>query len=681
MTFLAPLFLAGLLGLAIPIIVHLTSRPKSDPYRFPSLMFLQRIPFRTMRRQRIRHWWLLLMRAAVVVLAAAAFARPLLERLGAEAAGAGGRELVILLDASYSMRYGDHWERALGAARRVVNGVGADDRVTIVLLGDRPVSLGEATGDRATLVAALDRAAPGFGATRYSAGIQLARDILEQSDLPRRELVVISDFQRAGWRPDESVRLPVGTAVETVNLAEPEAANVAVTGMLAERMFRGEREEVTVSARVVNLGSAAVRGIRVGLTVDGRTVQRLGVDLEPRGAAAATFSPVPLGQSAARMIAHVETAGLVVDDDQYAVVAPGSVLRVLVLGPAGAGRSGAFVRQALAVGAVPRYAVTLASGSSGAGELARQTVVVVEHPGQSVARLADFVRRGGGLLVVLGGWGGGAGWGPEWRSLLGGGVGATVEPASSGGAALAGVSFEHPMLEPFRAPRSGDFGSVHVYRYRRFDPDSGSTVLARYDDGAPALIERWLGEGKVLVWTSGLDNVWSDFPVQPVFLPLVHQMTRYLAGYAEPRASLTVGQALDLETARELLGGGSDLVVEAPSGSRAPLNAARAAVPLEEPGFYTVRALDADLAPQAVAVNVDPGEGDLTPLDPDAFVAALSSGWTGGPAGAGGPAPISPAERERRQGLWWYLVVAAAVLALAETFLAGRLPAIGRAGT
>src|SRR3989337_3951794 len=94
MTFLAPLVLAGLLGLAIPIIVHLTNRPKSNAYPFPSLMFLQRIPFRTMRRQRIRHWWLLAMRAAVLVLVAAAFARPLWERLGAGAAGVQGRELV-----------------------------------------------------------------------------------------------------------------------------------------------------------------------------------------------------------------------------------------------------------------------------------------------------------------------------------------------------------------------------------------------------------------------------------------------------------------------------------------------------------------------------------------------------------------------------------------------------------
>jgi len=78
-----------------------------------------------------------------------------------------------------------------------------------------------------------------------------------------------------------------------------------------------------------------------------------------------------------------------------------------------------------------------------------------------------------------------------------------------------------------------------------------------------------------------------------------------------------------------------------------------------------------------VAVNPDPAEGDLTPTDLDAFEAAVSP--TGGSATVASPvnATVSQAERERRQGLWWYLVIGALILALAETLLSNRLPAIG----
>ena len=447
--------------------------------------------------------------------------------------------------------------------------------------------------------------------------------------------------------------------------------------LYADRALRAGREEVTVSARVVNLGSGAAR-VPVSLIADGRTVQEIGVDLEPSGSAAATFSPLPLGQAPVRITARAEAPGLTVDNDRHAVLTPGEVLRVAF---AGGGRSRPFVQQALGVGANPRFATSTASAALGDPD--RHDVVVLEEGAPAAqgaaARLTSFVRQGGGLLVLLGGRGGGA-WGTAWRNLLGGEPGGTVEPASAGGTVLAGVSYDHPVLEPFRAPRSGDFGSVHVYRYRRFDPDSSARLLARFDDGAAALVERRLGEGRVLVWTSAADNVWSDLPVQPVFLPLVHQMVRYLAGYTERRAALVVGQAIDLEAARRIAGGGSDFVLEAPGGARTPLGASASAVPVDQPGFYTLRALDADLAPQAVAVNVDPAEGDLTPLDVDAVQAAMAPlGAGGAAAAAGAAAQMSPVERERRQGLWWYLVIAAATLALGETFLSNRLPAIGRA--
>ena len=153
MTFLAPLFLAGLLGVAIPIVVHLTHRPRREAYAFPSLMFLARIPFRSVKRQRVRHWWLLALRIGVVALIVSAFARPLLNRLGAGGgAFAVGREVVVLLDDSYSMRYGDRWQRAVAAAGHAVDGLGPSDRATIVLFDTRARALGQARrriGERA----------------------------------------------------------------------------------------------------------------------------------------------------------------------------------------------------------------------------------------------------------------------------------------------------------------------------------------------------------------------------------------------------------------------------------------------------------------------------------------------------------------------------------------------------
>src|SRR6187402_703668 len=133
MSFLSPLFFLALGAIAIPIAIHLIQRERKRVVMFPSLMFLQRIPYQSVRRRRIRHWFLLAMRVAAIALIVLAFARPFLRQGDlAAAAIAGAREVVILLDQSASMGYGDHWQRATDEAHKVVAGLGADDRATLV---------------------------------------------------------------------------------------------------------------------------------------------------------------------------------------------------------------------------------------------------------------------------------------------------------------------------------------------------------------------------------------------------------------------------------------------------------------------------------------------------------------------------------------------------------------------
>ena len=73
------------------------------------------------------------------------------------------------------------------------------------------------------------------------------------------------------------------------------------------------------------------------------------------------------------------------------------------------------------------------------------------------------------------------------------------------------------------------------------------------------------------------------------------------------------------------------------------------------------------------AVNLDPTESDLTGLDPQELVAAVTG--RAGPAESGprAPAEISAIDAERQQSLWWYLLLAGMALLAAETVIANRL--------
>ena len=79
MSALAPWFLAGLLTIGVPIFVHLINRTRKTVVEFPSLMFLQKIPYKSVRRQKLRHLLLLALRCLVLVLLVAAFTRPFMD--------------------------------------------------------------------------------------------------------------------------------------------------------------------------------------------------------------------------------------------------------------------------------------------------------------------------------------------------------------------------------------------------------------------------------------------------------------------------------------------------------------------------------------------------------------------------------------------------------------------------
>ena len=228
----------------------------------------------------------------------------------------------------------------------------------------------------------------------------------------------------------------------------------------------------------------------------------------------------------------------------------------------------------------------------------------------------------------------------------------------------------------FKAPRSGDFSAAHVFRYRALEPGPTDRVLARFDDGAVAAAEKRVGAGRVIVWTTTLDDSWTDLALKPVFLPLVHQLVRYLAHYEQPPSWSTVGQVLDLAaraTRRK-----ADRVVVTPSGERIAQSARerRRAPRAERAGRLRdpvgVERLGG--GPTAIAVNLDPAESDLTPLDPSELVAAVTGQRRPQAAAAAEqPAELTREEAERRQSLWWYLLVAGLLLLAAETVVANQL--------
>ena len=236
-SFLAPVFLAGLGALVVPVLIHLANRPKKEVVRFPSLMFLERVEYTASSRRWLRNLVLFTLRCLALILVAAAFARPFLDRRDAPpVAVEGGREVVVLLDRSASMAAGDRMERARAAVAAVADGLSRGDRATLVLFDRDAAAANRATDQASVLRTALDTVRAGGGATRMAPALRLAESILTGTPLPRRELVVVSDFQRGAWDAGAGVRMPAGTEIRTVRVGE--SVDNAAVGTATEHLLR-----------------------------------------------------------------------------------------------------------------------------------------------------------------------------------------------------------------------------------------------------------------------------------------------------------------------------------------------------------------------------------------------------------------------------------------------------------
>ena len=690
MNFLAPAFLAGLAALAVPVIIHLIHRERRVVVEFPSLMFLQRIPYRSVRRQKLRHLLLLALRCAALALLVTAFARPFFARHSAAVTTSGAKEVVVLLDRSASMAYGDRWSRAQAAARRTVRALSGSDRATLILFDADAAVASEPMAPPDRVAAAIAAAKLGDEGTKYAPALKVASQIISASTLPQRQIVIVSDFQKNAWASHNEIVFPQGTVITPIDVGGATAADVAVTQPTTDRDSNGVRDHVTVATRLINTGSNP-RPVSATLAVGGRNVQTQHVNVPASGALQVAFTSIPVPNGPTKASISITPDSLTLDDVSNFTIAPDAAVPVLIVEPSAARPNlSLYLSRALSIGDRPSFRVDVKALSAlTPRDLDGRSLVVLDEvaPPSPTGTLGQHLRSvidAGGGIVIVPGIERTETWAQQWRAILPATIGPTVDRSADAGGTLSSIDYANPTFELFSSPHSGDFTTARFYRYRALTPAPGASVSARFDDGSPALVEKPVGPGRVVVWASSLDSYWTNLPLQPVFLPFVHQLGKHAGRYVDPRPSFATGEVLDLSRHGELtepfLGGRAadtltELVLESPSGvkDRVTASGPNHLVMLKERGFYELRGRDTPVGSgRPIAVNIDPAESDLSHLDPQDMVAALTAASAKQNAGSDFNA-ATPQDQERRQRLWWYLLLVAVLVLAGETAVSNRL--------
>jgi hypothetical protein len=676
MSFLNPFFFVGALALAVPILVHLVKRDKSEIVRFSSLMFLLRIPKKAVRQQKLRNLLLMAMRLLLLALLIAAFARPYLVRSdGAVAADSGNRAVVMLLDNSYSMSYGTNFERMKSEALSRINQLAPGESAALISFSDRAALLGSPTTDPNELRVLVDDLEPSSNRTSYYEAFTLADRVLAQLEGYDRELVVISDFQRNGWNRSarESV-IDSNVRTDLVDLGIENPVNVGLDSVGLEATAFTRTYESQVISRVNNHSLSDSVTVTIALEINDREVERRQVTIPPESSELVEFTgfDLPMGYSRGRV--RIEDSDELEADNEFLfVILRRDRLRVLIA-DAGRARQSFFLEQAFSAAPDLPFAVEVRRTSDlNAADLEDFEVVILNDVPRLTDEVADKLDEmrgmGQGLLVFLG-ENADVNW---WNTVasLPVRLGDKVFVESDRNQAFYSLtSYEgsHDIFSPLEEGARLTLNTARFFAFSELLPKEGSIVVARFEDGSAAMVDSSTETPGLLVVGSPVDNVWNDLPLNVSFLPVVHEMVRYLAAYSESSAWYQLGEAVPVT-----VGAAQTAALIDPNGDRLTLaetsTTGRRFFTPDQPGFHELR-----VGPETiqVAVNRPAGESLLEKMPPDELMASVQR-LEGEVRRAALLAESDVDNYAERQNWWWYLFLFALLLGIGEIYLGNRV--------
>ena len=670
MVFLTPLFLIGLLAALIPVAIHLIRREKPPKVMFSTIRFLKKTSKKLVLFQHLQQIALLLLRAAVIVLLVLAFARPLFNQSVARLLDGDPQSAVILLDLSMSMRWQDNFDQAKVEALAVVDRLsGGDELGLIAFSGAAEVvrELDTENGQLRELIESFDE--PGFGSTRYYPNLRLADQMLEDSRYENRAIYLISDFQEVGLQgADESWKLAPGVALYLIDVGSADSENLVLTDVRSPEQLLEDSAQQQILARVRSTGTQYLGSGEVSLSLNGQMVDRRPVDLTDRSEQVVTFA-VDF-EAEGDYVGEIRIAGDDFADDNAYYFTVDVLPKINVLLVNGEASDNWFDDEGhwfgLAVSGTdssPFSLQTIDPAELSAAAMRQSDVVALLNVGEltssQAAALGEYVVNGGSLLIAPGDR-------VDERAFnqqLGEISPARLEQVGLLGRddylVIADYDRRHPILRPL-----GSDWSARFQGHWRLTPSEDAKVLMQFDNTEAALVEKDVGEGKILLFASSLDLEWNNLALQGLFLPFVHETLRHLVRSEAGQSAYEIGDSINLAQ----FVSDAEVAVQDANGRSVSLeanNLQRAT----SPGLFTATS---GAVSRRYAVNILPDESNFTRVATSTLYDAVVNPDTSPLQSREAQTAQLIEELENPQRLWWWILTLVMVLLLVEVLVANR---------
>lgn len=595
MGFFNPAFLWFALGGLIPVIIHLLHRQKFRRVRWAAMEFLLAALKKTRKRMRLENLLLLLLRILVLALLALAVARPFFREAPLDALADSDVHHVFVVDVSASMGYKRAQNTTLDVARKAAEKVledlrsGEQDRFSLITLSQYPETTLKGRNRKEHLRTALSELRPSDYGTSVHATMLELRQLLDDPETRNRDrrIHVFTDLQRLGWdaRDDEEAkkfgallkelsRRP-NTWFSIYDAGSADAHNHAIVDLRARERVVTTKRTARFTATVRSYSSTPRPATTVRFYVDDSLLRTESVVLPPHATTEVSFD-VDFTEARPHVLrAALDPDFLSADDDRWLAVDVKTALRCLVVDGEPGDSPKASETYALSLALDPLRQGTYFSVDVKTGELfnaegldAYDFLVLANVQSltpDKIEKVERFVERGGGLLVSLGDrvdrisfnetfWNGGKGLSPAPLEEI---AGVAPEGQLERGVERRIAKFDpaHPCFRSFQKRAMASLYGLVFYKYWKLKEPDPDRALATLDDnfGSPLLMEKGFGDGKVLLFTSSLDDEWNfGVPAHPPYLVLLWEMGQHLSSRPSARRNLFVGDLLSVDLPVEM---------------------------------------------------------------------------------------------------------------------------------
>ena len=645
-------------GVAVPILLHLLSRRRYRNVDWAAMSLLRQAMRKRSRKLKLENLLLMLLRCAALALLALAMSRPF-HQAAATDWDRQGRQMgvVIAIDASYSMSRAAavrRFDLAVEAARDVARDLRQGDRVTLVLLSQRPnMVLRNVPFEPVVFNRAIADLEPTAQPLALDLALPMLVDLVGELGTAGRRCLVITDGQASDWATLDDIGrgrladLGRTSKFQIIALGGADSANFAVTSLrhVAGRLAEGSTARF--SATVENFNSTDESGQEIEFVVDGQVVDRRDLQtIRSLGSVTVTsYLRMPRAGDIA-IEARLKGDALTLDDIRRVAVSVRKHIKVALidgdpsLTPFASETD--FLQASLRSADMGSASKSLSWQRFNASQL--ETIDLdqfdvlmlanVGHAGPAAAdRIRQWVEAGGGLILFLGDQITPQKFNADWQPKSGPWLPATVGPIAFSDAPLGDrgtievVAPNHRLGEILEDLPDELIMSASIEQYMKLTPVADAQVIWSIQGAAaPLLVDRVVGQGRVLMFASSADRLWTDLPLYPVFPLFVHEAITHLTMPAGFETYL-VGQPIVVPALSEFPA--DQYIATNPSGRELELSLAAtqrgAMVELshvDQVGFYEF-ILNPE-QPRLVAVNPDTRESDLRAMTDAQWEATLA---------------------------------------------------------